>query len=80
MISNHVAQFPLSRAFEMVLKSLFSSFQETVKNDPGNRVDIFIFCPFLGHYLLDPRRSFGKFLVQFCLPSFHRAHLVPVVQ
>lgn len=35
IISNHVAQFPLGRAFEMVLKSPFGSFQETVKTTLG---------------------------------------------
>jgi hypothetical protein len=41
---------------------------------------ISLVCPFLGHYLLDPPSWFGKFPVHFCLPSFHGADLVPVVQ
>ena len=79
MISNHVAQFPLSRAFEMVLKSPFSSFQGTVKMTLGTEW-ISLVCPFLGHYLLDPRSWFGEFPVRFCLPSSHSADLLPAVQ
>lgn len=78
IISNHVAQFPLSRAFEMVLKSPFGSSQETVKTTLGTEWKSYSLS--LSRSLPVGSSEFGKFPVRFCLPSFHSADLVPVLQ